>query len=77
MEIDFKRVEQSALKMRKEERVRLAERLLLSLELREDEEIEQAWREEVERRKKEVEKGEVSLVPFEEVQMKARRLLKK
>ena len=58
-----------------EERIRLAEELLSSVQ-DSDEEIEAAWAEEIERRLEEVENGTAKLIPAEEVFAEIRRLLK-
>lgn len=75
--IDFREIEQSALKLDEKHRAELAKRLLISLEETIDEDIEQAWIEEIDRRKAQVESGEVGTIPGEEVLEKARNLLKK
>ena len=74
---DFKEIERSALKLDEKHRAELAKRLLISLEETIDEDIEQAWIEEVRRRKAQVESGEVETIPGEKVLEKARNLLKK
>lgn len=58
-----------------EERVRLAEELISSVQ-DSNEEIEAAWAEEIERRLEEVENGTAKLIPAEEVFAEIRRLLK-
>jgi putative addiction module component (TIGR02574 family) len=58
-----------------EDRVRLAEELLSSVQ-DSDEEIEAAWEEEIKRRLEEVENGTAKLIPAEEVFAEIRRLLK-
>jgi putative addiction module component (TIGR02574 family) len=58
-----------------EERVRLAQELLSSVQ-DSDEEIQAAWAEEIERRLEEVENGTAKLIPAEEVFAEIRRLLK-
>ncbi|HKI46406.1 MAG TPA: addiction module protein [Balneolales bacterium] len=75
--IDFKEIEQSALKLDEKHRAELAKRLLISLEENIDEDIEQAWIEEINRRKAQLEAGEVETIPGEQVLEKARNLLKK
>jgi putative addiction module component (TIGR02574 family) len=59
----------------REERIRLAEELLSSVQ-DSDEEIEGAWAQEIERRLEEVESGTAKLIPAEEVFAEIRRLLK-
>jgi putative addiction module component (TIGR02574 family) len=58
-------VESAALQLPREERARLAERLIASLE--EDGEIERAWIEEAERRYERYRAGEARVVPAAEV----------
>ena len=65
MALPIERIEAEALRLPRPERARLAEVLILSLD--EDAEIEQAWREEIERRLAELRAGSVSTIPSEEV----------
>jgi putative addiction module component (TIGR02574 family) len=58
-----------------EERVALAEVLLESVQVEPSAEIEQAWREEIERRVAEVNAGSAQLVNSADVYAKARQLL--
>lgn len=58
-----------------EDRARLAEELLESLDQEPESEVEAAWDRELERRVAEVESGTVELVSSEEVHAEARRLL--
>lgn len=58
-----------------EDRARLAEELLASLEGRLEPEVEAAWDEELRKRIAEVESGTVKLVPADEVFARARRAL--
>jgi putative addiction module component (TIGR02574 family) len=52
------------------ERAELAGRLLESLENDRDEGVEAAWAEEVERRVRQIDRGEVKTIPWEEVRAK-------
>jgi len=52
------------------ERADLAGRLLQSLHGEPDEDVEAAWAEEVERRIRQVDSGEVKTIPWEEVRAK-------
>lgn len=63
--ITRERLEVEARSLPREERARLAEALLASLE--EEAEIERAWREEIDRRAAELDSGAVQGVPVEEV----------
>lgn len=65
MALPIERIEAEALKLPRRERARLAEALISSLD--EDAEIEQAWREEIQRRLGELRDGSVATVPSEEV----------
>ena len=67
-------VETEALKLSVEERARLADRLLASLN--EDAEIDEAWAREVERRIAEIESGRAQLVPAAEAMARARAALR-
>lgn len=58
-----------------EERVRLAEELLSSVQGA-DEDVDADWAEEIKRRLDEVESGTAKLIPAEEVFAEVRRLLK-
>lgn len=59
-----------------EDRARLAEELLASLEGEADPEIESAWDAEIAKRLAEVDSGAVRLVPADEVFARVRRLLR-
>jgi putative addiction module component (TIGR02574 family) len=74
--MELKIVEQEALRLPPEERARLAQKLLLSLETLSEEELDQAWLVEADRRARELDRGEVQPVPAEEVRRKARALLR-
>ena len=58
-----------------EDRVRLAEELLATLQ-EVDPEIEAAWDEEIRRRIAEIDSGKAKLIPAEEVFAEVRRLIK-
>ena len=60
-----------------EDRARLAEELLESLEQEPESEVEAAWDQEIERRVAEVESGTARLVTAEEVHAEARRLIRR
>ena len=67
-------VEAQALKLTAEERAQLADRLITSLF--EDNEIENAWAAEVERRIEEIESGRAKLIPAADSIARARAALK-
>jgi putative addiction module component (TIGR02574 family) len=58
-----------------EERVRLAEELLATVQ-EVDPEVEAAWDEEIRRRIEEIDSGKAKLIPAEEVFAEVRRLIK-
>jgi putative addiction module component (TIGR02574 family) len=60
-----------------EERARLAEELLESLQGEADADAEAAWDREIERRVAEIESGAVRLIPAEEVHAEVRRLIRR
>ena len=65
-----------ALKLSRRERVRLAQRLLSSLDQEADADTEQLWLEEAERRLGELKSGKVAGIPAEKVIKKARSVLR-
>jgi putative addiction module component (TIGR02574 family) len=67
-------LEAQALKLTAEERAQLADRLIASLF--EDNEVEEAWATEVERRIEEIESGRVQLVPAADAIARARAAIK-
>ena len=60
-----------------EDRARLVEELLDSLQGESDTEAESAWDREIERRVAEIESGAVKLISAEEVHTEARRLIRR
>jgi putative addiction module component (TIGR02574 family) len=74
MSADLKAIEARALELSAEERAQLADRLLASLFR--DQEIEDAWVAEVERRIEAIEQGRSGLIPFEESLKNARAAIK-
>ena len=74
MSIQFEILEAEVLKLVSADRALLAEHLIASLD--EDNEIESAWADEVERRVAEVESGVIIGMSFEEVIAQARSALK-
>ena len=69
------RVTEEALSLPADARLNLVERLLSSLNLPADEEVERLWAEEAERRVSQIEAGKARLVPGEEVFAKIRAKL--
>jgi putative addiction module component (TIGR02574 family) len=74
---DFKEIEHSALELDKKRRAELAKRLIKSLDEEIDSDIEQAWIDEVARRKQEIKSGKISPLSGKEVHKEARKILKK
>lgn len=70
-----KQIIEEALNLPRESRALLAEKLLESLDAGEDFELSPAWREEVQRRCRELDSGAVKPVPAEEVFKKVREKL--
>jgi len=66
------RVIEEALSLPADIRLNLVEKLITSLNLPTDEDVDRLWAEEAERRISQVEAGEVGLVPGEEVFSKIR-----
>lgn len=61
------RVTEDALSLPAEARLKLVERLLTSLNLPIQEDVDRAWAEEAERRVSQIDSGEAKLIPGEEV----------
>lgn len=74
---DFKEIEKSALNLDRKNKARLADLLLRSIHGDIDPEIEQAWIQEVQKRKKTLQSGEASLHSAPEVMDEARNRLQK
>ena len=74
--MDRQSLEHEALSLPPEDRAKLAQKLLLSLDALSEEESEQAWLIEVGRRARELDRGEVQPISAEEVRRKARDLLR-
>ena len=74
MQTQFELLEAETLKLTADERARLAEHLIASLD--EDTEIEDAWAIEAERRIADIESGSVQLIPVAEAIAQARAALK-
>lgn len=74
--MDLKAVEHEALRLPLEERAKLAQKLLLSLDTLTEEEVEQAWLIEADRRARELDRGDIQPVSADEVRRKARALLR-
>lgn len=73
---DFEKVASQALKFPEEKRAELTEMLIQSLDVKETEEIRQAWIGEIQRRYEEIQRGTVKCRPREEVLRDARERLR-
>lgn len=71
-----KRIEDEALHLSEEERAKLAQKLLLSLDAPTEAEVEEDWLIEARRRAHEIDEGLVKPISAEEVRRKARALLR-
>jgi len=71
------KVFEEALSLPSDERVSLVEKLLTSLNLPIQAEIDRLWMEESERRVSQIERGDVELIPGDEVFAKIRRKYKR
>ena len=67
---DLTELFQEASQLPEAERAELAGRLLESLHGEPDDDVEAAWAEEVERRVRQIDSGEVKTIPWEEVRAK-------
>ena len=74
--MEFKTIRHEALSLPPDHRAKLAQELLLSLESLSEDEIEESWLVEADRRAREIDQGLVRLIPAEEVRRKARALLR-
>ena len=74
--MDPQTVEDEALGLPPEDRAKLAQKLLLSLDTLSEEELEQAWLVEADRRARELDRGDVQPISADEVRRKARSLLR-
>jgi hypothetical protein len=74
---DIKEIENSALNLNKKDKARLADKLLQSIHGKINPEIEQAWIDEVQKRKESLKTGEASLHSTSDVLKEARNRLRK
>jgi putative addiction module component (TIGR02574 family) len=74
--MDLKALTELALQLPLEERARLVQELLESLEALPESEVDRLWLDEAARRAAQLDRGEAQLVPADEVLRKARALLK-
>lgn len=76
MALTVDEIEAEALNLPEAERARVFERLLLSFQAPQDDEVARAWAEEAERRALAMESGEEPGIPAEEVFRKAQSLFR-
>lgn len=74
--MNFEQIEDKALQLSEKERAKLAQKLLLSLDICSESEIENDWLTEAQLRAKELDAGTVQPVSAEEVRRKAQALLR-
>jgi putative addiction module component (TIGR02574 family) len=74
--MDPQAIEHEALRLPPEDRAKLAQKLLLSLDTLSEEESGQAWLIEADRRARELDRGDVQPISADEVRRKARSLLR-
>ena len=72
----YKEIEDITLSLSAEDRAKLAQKLLLSLDSINDKEIEEAWLIEADERAREIDRGEVIPIPADEMRKKVRSLLR-
>jgi putative addiction module component (TIGR02574 family) len=76
MTMDITAIEREALKLSPEDRARLVRELLESLDNLSSQDLERLWLEEASLRAAQLDTGEATLVPGDEVDRKARALLR-
>jgi putative addiction module component (TIGR02574 family) len=74
--MDPQTIEHEALSLPQEDRAKLAQKLLLSLDSLSEEELNQTWLIEADRRARELDNGDVQPISAEEIRRKARALLR-
>lgn len=74
--MNLQRIENEALHLPKEERAKLIQRLVLSMESHSEEELRSDWLCEAQRRSEELDNGSVQAVSADDVMKKARALIK-
>lgn len=74
---DLKEIENSALNLNNKDKARLADKLLQSIHGKIDPDIEQAWIDEVQKRKETLKSGDASLHSSSEVLNEARKRIQK
>ena len=75
MATDFKKIQHSALELDDNHRAELAKKLIDSLDRPIDDDVEQAWIDEINRRKAEIKSGDVTPISGQAVHKAARKIL--
>ncbi|MEW6381194.1 MAG: addiction module protein [bacterium] len=73
MDTTVEKILEQALEMPPKDRAAIAERLILSLDVQTDHDVEVLWQQEIQQRIAEIEKGEVVCIPWEEVRDRLRK----
>jgi len=73
MKMDAKRILEEAMQLEPSSRALIAETLLESLDFGEDFEVSQAWRDEIQRRCEQIDRGEVELMDSATVMAELRK----
>ncbi len=74
--MNMKQIESEALGLSETERAELAQKLILSLDNSNQDDLDEAWLLEAKRRAQEIDEGVVQPIPAEEVRKKAQALLR-
>ncbi len=74
--MNLREIEDEALHLSEEERAKLAQKLLISLDAPSEDEISEDWLLEAQQRAKELDEGVVQPIPSDEVRRKAQALLR-
>jgi putative addiction module component (TIGR02574 family) len=73
MKVNAKKILEEAMQLEPSTRALIAETLLESLDFGEDFEVSQAWREEIQRRCEQIDRGEVELIDSDTVMAELRK----
>lgn len=73
MNTQTEQILRSALALPESERAEIAASLIDSLELQRDEDADEVWAEEIRRRLESIDKGEVKLIPWDDVLLEMQR----
>jgi putative addiction module component (TIGR02574 family) len=73
MDTTIEKILEQALEMPPKDRAAIAERLILSLDVQADSDVEATWQREIRQRVAEIEKGEVVCIPWDTVRERLRK----